>query len=93
MLEAYFGGSFGRIAPGCKADLVVLDYHAPTPLVDANAATHLVWGVSSQAVQTVMVDGNLVMENRTFGFDVAEIYAKAAEVAARVWKRVDGIRP
>ena len=33
------------------------------------------------------------MENHAFPFDVDEIYAKAAEVAARVWKAVDKIAP
>jgi hypothetical protein len=40
-----------------------------------------------------MVEGNMVMEHRSFGFDVQEIYAKAAEVAQRVWKKVDTIAP
>ena len=40
-----------------------------------------------------MVNGRLVMENRVFPFDVEEIYAKAAEVAKRVWSRVDEIAP
>lgn len=93
ILERYFGEQFGRIEPGYKADLTILDYVNPTPLVDDNAAGHIVWGISSNAVDSVMVEGNMVMEHRSFGFDVQEIYAKAAEVAARVWKKVDTIAP
>jgi hypothetical protein len=33
------------------------------------------------------------MENRRFPFDVQEIYAKATEVASRVWQKVDRIAP
>jgi len=93
LLERAFKAPFGRIESGYKADLVVLDYHAPTPLVQANAASHVVWGISSNAVESVMVDGRMVMEKRTFPFDVEEVYAKAAEVARRVWNSVDSITP
>ncbi|MHC1692205.1 MAG: putative aminohydrolase SsnA [Sphaerochaetaceae bacterium] len=93
LLERYFGEQFGRVEPGYKADLVMLDYNSPTPWVDANAAGHFVWGISSNSVHSVMVEGKLVMENRQFPFDVKEIYAKAAEVASRVWAKVDKIAP
>ena len=93
LLELYFKAKFGSVAAGCKADLVVLDYNSPTPLVNDNGASHIVWGISSNAVESVMVDGKMVMENRTFGFDVKEIYAKAREVAKRVWQKVDTISP
>lgn len=93
ILERYFGSKFGRVEPGYKADLTILSYQSPTPWVDGNAATHIVWGTSSNAVESVMVNGRLVMENRVFPFDVEEIYAKAAEVAKRVWSRVDEIAP
>jgi putative selenium metabolism protein SsnA len=89
ILERYFGEQFGRIAPGYKADLTILDYQSPTPWVADNAATHLVWGTSSNCVDSVMVEGNMVLKHRNFNFDIQEIYAKAAEVAQRVWKKVD----
>ena len=93
ILERYFGEQFGRIEPGFKADITILDYLNPTPLVEDNAAAHIVWGMSSNCVDSVMVEGKMVMEHRTFDLDVHEIYAKAAEVAKRVWKRVDTISP
>jgi cytosine/adenosine deaminase-related metal-dependent hydrolase len=93
ILELYFGKRFGRVEAGYSADLTILDYHSPTPLVADNVGSHVVWGMSSNAVDSVMVDGRLVMEHRCFPFDVAQIYAKAAEVAKRVWKRVDDIMP
>ena len=93
VLERSFKERFGRVEPGYKADLTILDYQSPTPWVDRNAPTHIVWGTSSNSVDTVMVNGKIVMKHRTFDFDVAEIYAKAAEVAKRVWKKVDAIAP
>ncbi|MDD3902111.1 MAG: putative aminohydrolase SsnA [Sphaerochaeta sp.] len=94
LVEKYFDGNFGRIEAGYKADLNILDYHNPTPLVADNAASHFVWGMSSNCVESVMVDGKFVMENRKFpGLDVDAIYAQAAKVAQRVWEKVDKIAP
>jgi len=76
------------------ADLVITDYHNPTPLVQENAASHFIWGMSSNCVESVIVDGKVVMENRAFAhLDVDEIYREAAKVAKRVWKEVDTIAP
>ena len=90
LLEKYFTGEkFGRIEAGYKADLDILDYQNPTPLVSGNAAGHFVWGMSSNCVESVMVNGKLLMENRQFDFDQKEIYAKAAEAAKKLWARTD----
>lgn len=94
LVEKYFDGKFGRVEAGYKADLAILDYQNPTPLVEGNAAGHFVWGMSSNCVESVMVNGKLVMENHSFpGLDVEDIYARAAKVAERVWEKVDKIAP
>ncbi|OQA38926.1 MAG: putative chlorohydrolase/aminohydrolase [Spirochaetes bacterium ADurb.Bin315] len=50
--------------------------------------------MSSNCVESVIVDGKVVMENRAFAhLDVDEIYREAAKVAKRVWKEVDTIAP
>ncbi len=94
LVEKYFDGKYGKVEAGYKADLTICDYHAPTPLVAGNAASHFVWGMSSNCVESVMVNGKLVMENRQFPhLDVPRIYAEAAKVAKRVWEKVDKIAP
>ncbi len=86
------GRRWGRIEPGYVADLVLLDYLNPTPLVADNAAGHFVWGMSSGDVHSVIIDGRIVYDGRTFpGIDVDRIYAEAARVARRVWNKVDTI--
>ncbi len=95
LLESVFSGRgrWGLVAPGYKADIVILDYSAPTPLVSANAAGHFVWGIGSNAVESVIVDGKLVLENHSFtSLDEEKIYREAACVAERVWKTVDKIK-
>lgn len=95
LMEKYFRGDrLGKVEKGYKADLAILDYHSPTPMVSANAPGHFVWGMGTSCVESVMVNGELLLENHRFTkVDAREIYAKAAETAARVWKKVDKIQP
>ena len=95
LVSLYFkDAKLGRVEPGYKADLAILDYHNPTPLLAQNAPGHFVWGMNAGCVESVLIDGVPVYENRRFTLvDAQEIYARAAEVAARLWKKVDGIKP
>ena len=95
LVESVFRGRgrWGRIEKGYKADLVILDYHAPTPLVRENAATHFVWGISSNAVESTIIDGRLVYHGRRFTtVDADRIYQEASRVARRVWEKADKIK-
>jgi len=92
-LEKYFNAKFGRVEAGYKADLIVVDYKNPTPLVDENVATHLVWGFNTHVVNSTMVNGRLLMHNRQFDLDIDEIFAKSQGVAKKLWERVEKIKP
>lgn len=94
IISKYHNDCFGRIEKGCKADVVILDYNNPTPMIEANAAGHFIWGMSSNCVESVFVNGNLVLENHEFTqIDEKEIYAKAAEEARKLWERTDRLAP
>ncbi len=93
ILERIFGGKFGRIAPGYAADIAILDYASPAPLDAGNFAGHLAFGMGSSSVDSVIINGVLVMEGRHFPFDEKAVYAEAAERAGEVWKKINGIRP
>jgi cytosine/adenosine deaminase-related metal-dependent hydrolase len=84
-----FGRPLGRIRPGARADLVILDYWPATPLDEANAVHHLFWGVSQAAVHTVIVNGNVLYQNGCFlGLDEQRLRARAAEVARSTWEQI-----
>ena len=89
ILARNFGAKFGRLDPGNKADLTVLDYTSPTPLVADNIPGHIAFGINAGNVNSVIVEGRFVYEDRAFPFDVAPIYAEASKVAARLWKTMD----
>src|SRR6266446_3097078 len=76
----------GLLEPGYAADLVVLDYPTPTPVTPQNLYGHLIFGMSSQFVTDVMVNGRwVVKDRRVVGVDEEKIRAEAQRVARKVW--------
>jgi putative selenium metabolism protein SsnA len=89
ILARNFGAKFGRLEAGNKADLTILDYTSPTPFVADNLAGHVAFGMNAGNVNSVIVEGRFVYEDRAFPFDIAPIYAEASKVAQRLWKTMD----
>lgn len=82
------GDEIGRIAVGRKADLLLLDARAPNlaPLVDGPGL--LVHSASGSVVDTVVVDGRVLLEGgRPTLFDGDEVIATAEAVARSLWRR------
>jgi cytosine/adenosine deaminase-related metal-dependent hydrolase len=96
---AFAGGALGepllgQIEPGAPADLVVLDYDAPTPLTAGNLASHWLFGISAANVRDVVVDGVVrVRERRIAGEEDDEPLALAAAAAQDLWERMDAVPP
>lgn len=89
ILSRNFSAKFGLLASGHKADLTILEYCSPTPLVADNLAGHFAFGFNAGNVSSVIVEGEFVYEDREFPFDITSIYAEAQKVAARLWKAMD----
>ena len=93
MLERIYGRPFGRLEPGYAADLVVADYHSPTPLSSENLAGHMIFGMGPEIVETVMIEGEIVMEERRFKLNTQAIYREARKQATQLWERMGTIKP
>jgi len=92
--DAFGERGLGTIEPGAPADLVVLDYAAPTPVAADSVAGHWVFGLSSRNVRDVMVAGEwVVLDRRLTRVDQEELAAEALGHAERLWKRLDEIGP
>jgi len=91
VVQRSFGGRFGTVERGAAADLVALDYRPPTPLVAENVAGHLVFGMRSADVDTVIVNGKVVMEGRRFPFDTEPVFRQAREAARKLWRNMDAL--
>jgi len=78
----------GSIETGKRADIVLLDANAPNmrPLHSKETViSDLVYSASSGNVDTTIVDGRVLMENRTLtSIDLTAICAKTQEIVARL---------
>jgi cytosine/adenosine deaminase-related metal-dependent hydrolase len=84
----------GKLEIGSAADLVVLDYPTPTPVTPQNLYGHLIFGMSSQFVTDVMVNGRWVVKNRrVVGVDEDKVRAEAQRVAKKVWRKFEKLPP
>ena len=83
-----FGRSVGVLAPGCVADVIVMDYDPPTPLTADNFLGHLVFGLPASRVRTVIVDGRVRLEDdAVVGIDEHDVAARSRELARAMWGR------
>lgn len=70
------------LAPGKKADIVMIDLHQPNMQPLNNIPKNLVYSGSKQNVKMTMIQGRILYENGIFtdSYDVEEIYRKANEI-------------
>jgi 5-methylthioadenosine/S-adenosylhomocysteine deaminase len=82
------GSEIGSLEIGKRADIVLLDNRSPSlaPLVDGYGV--LVHSASGRDVDTVIVDGRIVLAGgQPTRVDGAEIVTRAQTVADRLWQR------
>jgi len=88
------GHETGRLAPGWKADVILVDLSGPmfVPLLSDHPEqlySHLVFAANGSCVDTTIVDGEVVMAGRRLAHvDEERVYAKANEAFAEVLKRM-----
>lgn len=86
-----FGRTFGPLSAGSVADLIILDYRSPTPLLSENLAWHVIYGMASRLVDSVMVDGVWRMWGRkALAVNPDVLAAHAREAAQALWQRMEG---
>jgi len=91
--DVFNAATLGGLAPGAKADLLLINLdHLGAP-VYADPIKALVDGASGRDVDTVMVDGKvLVQGGRTTRVNEDEVYAKARQATEQYWSHVAGWR-
>lgn len=88
----------GSLEPGKRADVVTVDLRRPhlTPVLhgeDFNVAAHLVFSASGADVDSVWVDGHLLVEGGTVRtVDEAEVIATAQAAAEELFDRRRAVR-
>ncbi|MGY1741370.1 MULTISPECIES: amidohydrolase family protein [unclassified Blastococcus] len=83
---AAMGRPLGAVAPGACADLVLLRDDVLFPAPDDQLAHQLVYRGAAAAVDTVVVDGEVVVDGgRLTRVDEGALRAEARELTARLW--------
>ncbi len=84
-----WGWEIGRIAPGARADLMLLDYYPPTPLTSGNLFGHVLFGIAHARVDSLMVNGRFVVrDGHCVTVDENAIAEKARARARELWNRL-----
>jgi cytosine/adenosine deaminase-related metal-dependent hydrolase len=79
----------GRLAPGCRADLVLLDIAVPHAVPMRDPVAHVVFNAQGADVRHVFVDGRqVVQDRRVLTTDLPAAMARLQAAAARVWERM-----
>ncbi|AJQ27880.1 putative aminohydrolase SsnA [Pelosinus fermentans] len=85
----YFSHPIGKLAPGCYADVIIVDYDPPTALHENNVNGHILFGISGRAVVTTIINGKILMlERKLVDLDEVEICSKARELSSKLWSRL-----
>ena len=84
-----WGFPIGTLSEGAAADVILVDYHPPTPLTSDTALGHLIFGISQATVDTTICGGRVLMEGKRLTIDVDEaaLAARSRELATRLWER------
>lgn len=89
ILSKFYPRPVGRLEPGAYADIILVNYQAPTPLTADNWFAHLLFGFNGGLVDTTIIGGKVLMRGRELlHVDEAVITARARELAARLWERL-----
>jgi putative selenium metabolism protein SsnA len=95
LVERFFpDAKVGIIAPGARADLILVDYHPSTPLSEGNLPWHILFGFHESMVTSTIVAGKILMEDRKLTtLDEEAITAQARSLVPEVWERYTSFVP
>lgn len=80
----------GRISPGAKADIILINLEQPHLSPFRDPLKILLYHANQNDVDTVIVDGQVLMaERKVLTIDEEEVISKAEEVAQRIWKKAE----
>jgi putative selenium metabolism protein SsnA len=84
-----WGFPVGTLQEGAAADLILVDYHPPTPLDASTVLGHLIFGLSQAQVDTTICAGRVLMEGKRLALDLDEaaLAARSRDLARRLWDR------
>lgn len=89
IMNRFIDGEVGVIKNGALADIIIVDYDAPTPITKDNIDMHLLFGISGRNVDTTIINGVVRYDERKLvDIDYSEIAAKSQEEAKKLWAKI-----
>jgi putative selenium metabolism protein SsnA len=89
IMERFINGKTGTLKKDHYADIIIVDYRAPTPLNGDTINSHIFFGVSGRHVDTTIINGKIVMKERELvNIDEEALMAKSRELAGKLWGRI-----
>jgi len=86
--KSYFGKELGVIKKNTPADIIIVDYKAPTPINDENYFYHILFGFNGGLVDTTIVNGHVLMENQEVKVvDYEKTIERCKKQAKDFWRR------
>ena len=89
IVNRFLEGTTGVLKEGAYADVIIVDYKGPTPLNETNLNGHILIGVTGRNVDTTIINGRVVMdERRLVDIDEERIAARSVDLAQKLWNRI-----
>jgi len=86
--KSYFGKELGVIKKNAPADIIIVDYKAPTPITDENYFYHILFGFNGGLVDTTIVNGHVLMEKQEVKVvDYEKTIERCKKQAKDFWRR------
>ncbi len=80
--------AIGSLAPGKKADLIIINPDSPTPTGASSVISYFTMTFEGRHVETVVVDGEVVVERgKSTRVDEEEVKAECIKEAKVLWKK------
>ena len=88
--DALGRNDLGRLAQGCKADIVFVRIDTPRAAPVYDPFKFLILGAKGDDVDRVIVDGKTIVENgEVLTINVPDVVRRVNAASKRVWKRLD----
>ena len=89
IMERFISGKVGTLKADHYADVIIVDYKAPTPLNAGTLNSHILFGVTGRHVDTTIINGKVIMRDRVLlNIDEEALLAKSRELAQSLWSRI-----
>jgi len=90
---AQMADTLGEIKAGFAADFSIIDLYDPSFVPLNSAVRQLVFTEGGRSVETVVVDGKVIVDNRkVVSIDEAALYAEVAELSKALMKDLEGVQ-